>query len=133
MPVKRPHEMTLHGHTRLDEYFWLRDDTRKDPEVLAYLEEENTYFDKIMEPVAGIQAALYEEMTARLDPDESSVPYFKNGFWYYSRFEPDSEYAIHALRSNGDISVVVLVMIFPYFVCLIYKSSTGIQESKDKM
>ena len=41
MPAKRPHEMTLHGHTRVDEYFWLRDDTRKDPEVIAYLEEDS--------------------------------------------------------------------------------------------
>ena len=62
MPAKRPHEMTLHGHTRIDEYFWLRDDTRKDPEVIAYLEEENAYFDKIMKPVVAMQETIYEEM-----------------------------------------------------------------------
>lgn len=101
MPEKRPHEMTLHGHTRIDEYFWLRDDTRKDPDVLAYLEEENAYFDKIMEPVAGLQATLFEEMTARLDPDESSVPCLKDGYWYYSRYEPGREYAIHARRKGS--------------------------------
>ena len=100
MPEKRPHEMTLHGHTRVDEYHWLRDDTRKDPEVLAYLEEENAYFDKVMEPWQGIQDAMYEEMTSRLDPDESSVPYLKNGYWYYSRYEPGSEYAIYARRKG---------------------------------
>ena len=98
MPDKRPHEMTLHGHTRVDEYYWLRDHTRKDPDVLAYLEEENAYFDKIMEPFAGLQETLFEEMTARLDPDESSVPYLKDGYWYYSRFAPEQEYAIHARR-----------------------------------
>jgi len=101
MPEKRPHEMTLHGHTRIDEYFWLRDDTRKDPQVLAYLEEENAYFDKIMEPLAGLRETLFEEMTARLDPDESSVPYLKDGYWYYSRYEPGSEYAIHARRKGS--------------------------------
>ena len=101
MPVKRPHEMTLHGHTRVDEYFWLRDDTRKDPEVLAYLEEENAYFEKVMEPVAAMQDTMFEEMTSRLDPDESSVPYLKDGFWYYSRYEPGSEYAIHARRKGS--------------------------------
>jgi oligopeptidase B len=100
MPEKRPHKLTLHGHTRVDEYFWLRDDTRKDPLVLAYLEEENAYFEKIMEPVAQMQETMLEEMTARLDPDESSVPYFKDGYWYYSRFEPGSEYAIHARRKG---------------------------------
>jgi len=101
MPAKRPHEMTLHGHTRVDEYYWLRDDTREDPEVIAYLEEENAYFDKVMEPVAAMQATLFKEMTARLDPDESSVPYLKEGYWYYSRYEPGSEYAIHARRKGG--------------------------------
>lgn len=101
MPAKRPHEMTLHGHTRIDEFYWLRDDTRKDPELIAYLEEENAYFDKIMEPVAALRETMLAEMTARLDPDESSVPYLKNGYWYYSRFEPGREYAIHARRKGG--------------------------------
>ena len=110
MPEKRHHEMTLHGHTRVDEYFWLRDDTRKDPQVLAYLEEENAYFEKIMEPVAAMQETMFEEMTARLDPDESSVPYLKDGYWYYSRYEPKSEYAIHARRKGSmDAEEEVLV------------------------
>ena len=90
MPEQRPHEMTLHGDTRVDEYFWLRDDTREDPEVLAYLNEENAYFEKVMEPVVAMQETMLEEMTARLDPDESSVPYLKDGYWYYSRYEPES-------------------------------------------
>lgn len=101
MPEKRPHEMTLHGHTRVDEYYWLRDDTRKDPQVIAYLEEENAYFEKMMEPVATLQKTLFEEMTARLDPDESSVPYLKDGYWYYSRYEPGLEYAIYARRKGS--------------------------------
>ena len=110
MPEKRPHEMTLHGHTRVDEYFWLRDDTRKDPQMLAYLEDENAYFDKIMEPVAGLQEAMFEEMKARLDPDESSVPYLKNGYWYYSRYEAGKEYAIYARRKgNMDAEEEILI------------------------
>jgi len=110
MPAKRPHEMTIHGHTRVDEYFWLRDDTRKDPEMLAYLEEENAYFDKIMEPVAALQETMFEEMTSRLDPDESSVPYLKNGYWYYSRYQPGSEYAFYARRKGSmDATEEILV------------------------
>ena len=100
MPEKRPHEMTLHNHTRVDEYFWLRDDARKDPEMLAYLEEENKYFDKMMEHNAGLQDTLFKEMTGRLDPDESSVPYQEGDYWYYDRYEPESEYAIYARRKG---------------------------------
>ncbi len=101
MAAKKPHEMTLHGHTRVDEYYWLRDDTRQDPEVIAYLEEENAYFDKVMEPLGDIQENMYKEMTSRLDPDDSSVPYFKNGYWYYYRYEPGKEYAINARRKGS--------------------------------
>ncbi len=100
MAEKRPYEMTLHGHTRVDEYFWLRDDTRKDPDMLAYLAAENAYFDKMMAHTADLQENLYAEMTGRLDPDDSSVPYQQGGYWYYSRFEPGKEYAIHARRKG---------------------------------
>ena len=99
--AKRPHQMTLHGNTRIDEYYWLRDDTRKDPDVLNYLKAENAWFDKAMEPLAGLQQQLFEEMTSRLEPDESSVPYFKDGYWYYARYEAESEYAIHARRKGS--------------------------------
>lgn len=110
MPEKRPYEMTLHGITRVDEYYWLRDDTRKDPEVLAYLEAENRHFDEVMEPYAAMQKTLYTEMTARLDPDEASVPYLKDGYWYYSRYEPLQEYAIYARRKGSmDAQEEVLV------------------------
>ena len=99
--AKRPHQMTLHGNTRIDEYYWLRDDTREDPDVLNYLKAENAWFDKAMEPLAGLQQQLFEEMTSRLEPDESSVPYFKDGYWYYARYEAESEYAIHARRKGS--------------------------------
>jgi len=101
MAEKRPHELTMHGHTRIDEYYWLRDDARSDPEVLAYLEAENAWFDQVMEPTRELQETLYREMTGRLDPDESSVPYEKDGWWYYYRFEPDKDYAVYARRRGG--------------------------------
>jgi oligopeptidase B len=101
MPAKRPHEMTIHDHTRVDEYYWLRDDTRQDPEVLAYLEAENKYFDQVMEPTKDLQNSLYEEMTARIDPDDSSVPYQVDDYWYYYRYEPAKEYAIWARRKDS--------------------------------
>jgi oligopeptidase B len=110
MPEKKPHEMTIHGHTRVDEYHWLRDDSRSDPEVLAYLEAENAYFESQMAHTKNVQDALYGEMTNRLDPDESSVPYEKDGYWYYYRFEPGSEYPIYARRKGSmDAAEEILV------------------------
>ncbi|MSQ98743.1 MAG: oligopeptidase B, partial [Xanthomonadales bacterium] len=71
---KRPFSITEHGDTRVDEYYWLRDDSRSNPEVLAYLEAENDYFKSQMEHTAGLQKTLFDEMTGRIDPDDSSVP-----------------------------------------------------------
>ena len=110
MLEKRPHEMTLHGHTRIDEYYWLRDDSRKDPQMLAYLEAENAYFEKTMEHTAAMQETLYEEMTGRLDPDDSSVPIQLDDYWYYTRYEPGGEYPIYARRRGSmDASEEILV------------------------
>ena len=39
-----PKEITVHGDTRVDNYFWLRD--RSDPDVIAYLEAENRYTER---------------------------------------------------------------------------------------
>ena len=107
---KRPHELTLHGDTRLDEYYWLRDEDRSDPEVLAYLEAENAYFEQVMEPTQELQATLYDEMVGRLDPDESSVPYEKDGWWYYYRYEPGKDYAIYA-RRQGSMDAIEEILI----------------------
>jgi len=98
---KRPHKMTLHGHTRVDDYYWLRDDSRKDPQVLEFLEAENAHFGEVMAPTAGLQKTLFEEMTGRLDPDDSSVPYEQGGYWYYVRYEPEKEYPIYARRAGN--------------------------------
>jgi len=99
--AKRPHEMTLHGVTRVDDYYWLRDDERDHPEVLAYLEAENAYFDRAMAHTEALQETLYDEMVGRLDPDESSVPFEKGGWWYYYRYEPGKDYAIYARRKGS--------------------------------
>jgi oligopeptidase B len=98
---KRPVELTRHGDTRVDEYYWLRDDTRSDPEVLAYLEAENRYFESQMAHTEALQKNLFDEMTGRLDPDDSSVPYEKDGYWYYNRYEPGKDYAIYARRKGS--------------------------------
>jgi oligopeptidase B len=98
---KRPVAHQLHGVTRVDEYFWLRDDERSAPDVLAYLEQENAWFEQEMAHTAALQETLFEEMTGRLDPDESSVPYLKNGYWHYYRYEPGQDYAIYARRAGS--------------------------------
>jgi oligopeptidase B len=99
-PVASPEPHILHSRwgERVDPYYWLRDDERKDPKVLAYLQAENAYRQQAMAPTEPLQAALYTEIIARLKQDDSSVPYRKNGYWYYRRYETGAEYPIFARR-----------------------------------
>ena len=43
-PKKIPFKLEAHGDIRIDDYYWMRDDTRSDPELISYLESENDYF-----------------------------------------------------------------------------------------
>ncbi|HEY7697072.1 MAG TPA: oligopeptidase B, partial [Vicinamibacteria bacterium] len=92
-------ELEIHGHVRNDPYFWLN--RREDPEVLAHLQAENAYTEEAMAHTGELQETLFREITARIDPDESSVPYRKSGFYYYHRYDPGKEYAIHCRRKES--------------------------------
>ncbi|MEL0630425.1 S9 family peptidase [Psychromonas aquatilis] len=97
----KPHIHETHGHQRQDNYFWLRDDDRKDPEVLAYLEAENAYTEQQMTPLSGLQQDLYDEMVAKQEPALESVPYFQKGFWYTSRYDQGKDYSVYCRRKGS--------------------------------
>ncbi|MGH8029989.1 MAG: S9 family peptidase [Arenimonas sp.] len=97
---KHDHAVTAPGGTRNDEYYWLRDDTRKNAEMLAYLKAENAYADAVMAPLRPLRDKLYAEITGRIKQDDSSVPYRERGYWYYTRFEPGQDYATYARRAG---------------------------------
>ena len=59
---KIPHEMTIHGHTRVDNYYWMRDDKREDQRVIDHLNAENDYLKSIMKPTEDFQKILFDEM-----------------------------------------------------------------------
>lgn len=99
--ARRPHPLVAHGETRDDPYYWLRDDSRKDPEVLGYLEAENAYTAAAMRPTEALQERLYAEMSERIQQDDESVPWHKGGYWYSVRHEHAKEYPIF-LRRKGD-------------------------------
>jgi oligopeptidase B len=96
---KKPVELELHGDVRFDDYFWLRE--RTNPEVLTYLEAENAYTDAVMAGTVALQEELFEELKNRIQPDESTVPALKNGYYYYKRFEKGLEYPIHCRREGS--------------------------------
>jgi oligopeptidase B len=93
---KHPHSVRLHGDTRVDDYFWLRD--KESPEVRAYLDAENGYAERFMAPTLGLQKALYEEVTARIQETDQSAPYRKGPFEYYHRTEEGKQYRTYCRR-----------------------------------
>lgn len=98
---KIPHNLSLHGDTRTDHYYWLRDDEREDPEVLAYLREENAFCEQQLQPQKTLQAELLQEIIDRIPARDHSVPYVKRGYRYQSRYEEGNEYTIYARQPAG--------------------------------
>ncbi len=92
---KIPHKMEIHGDVRIDDYYWMRDDTRTDPEILAHLQAEEDYAQQQMAHTKDFQKTLYEEMIGRLKKDDTSVPFIDNGYSYQSKFIPGSEYPVY--------------------------------------
>ncbi len=96
---KRPVELEQHGHVRTDDYFWLNE--RENPEVIAYLEAENAYTDRILEPTVGLRQRLIDEMAARIKEDETSAPYRDGEYYYYRRYEAGKDYPIYCRRKGS--------------------------------
>ena len=94
----KPHPVISPNGVRTDPYYWLRDDERTNPQVLAYLKEENAFRERSMAGSKPLENALYAEIYARLKQDDSTVPYRKNGYWYSTRFEPGKEHPIFVRR-----------------------------------
>ena len=94
----KPHLVPSPNGARDDEYYWLRDDTRKSKKVLAYLDAENAYADAMLSPTKALEDELYGELVARIKQDDSTVPVLRRGWWYYTRYETGREYPIYARR-----------------------------------
>ena len=100
--AKKPHTVRApFGAERQDEYYWLRDDKRENPEMLGYLKAENAYADALLAPTRPVQDAMYGEIVARIKQDDASVPFRERGWWYYSRFEAGKDYPVHARRKDA--------------------------------
>ncbi|GAB2242955.1 hypothetical protein Droror1_Dr00019730 [Drosera rotundifolia] len=96
------HEMEMFGDVRVDEYYWIRDDSRKDPEVLAHLAAENSYTDEVMSGEKELQDQLYAEMRGRIKEADVSVPLRKGAYYYYEKNLEGKEYIQHCRRRVPD-------------------------------
>ena len=109
--AKKPHEMTIHGDTRVDDYYWMRltdeqksakEKDRHTQEVVDYIDAENDYTESRLKHTKKFQDKLFDEIVGRIKKDDESVPYLDNGYFYYTRYEKGKEYAIHC-RKKGSL------------------------------
>ena len=103
----QPKELIKHNDTRIDNYYWMNE--RSNPEVIAYLNAENEFYEKSTRHTKDFQTHLFEEMKARIKEDDSSVPYFYNGYYYITRFEKGKDYPIYS-RKKGTMEAPEEIM-----------------------
>lgn len=95
---QRPYVVESPHGNRNDPYYWLRDDERKDPDVIAYLEAENQYYEAYQADYADLTKQLADEIIGRIKQDDSSVPYTKGNYSYYTQYKEGQEYPIYMRR-----------------------------------
>ncbi|WP_298152945.1 S9 family peptidase [Flavobacterium sp.] len=95
-----PKQLEKFGDVRTDNYYWLND--RDNPEVIDYLKQENEYYARMTAHTKDFQKDLFREMKARIKEDDSSVPYFYNGYFYITRYETGKDYPIYS-RKKGSL------------------------------
>lgn len=105
---KRPHPITQHGQTRVDDYFWLRN--REDPAVLDYLKAENDYLAEVLQHTEPLQAQLFQEMKARIKEDDASVPERRGAYYYYTRYETGKQYPLYC-RKHGTLDAAEEILL----------------------
>ncbi|NOZ33818.1 MAG: S9 family peptidase [Chlorobi bacterium] len=86
------------GNTRIDNYYWMNE--HENPKVLKYLEDENAYTEKSLKHTEKLRETLFDEIAERIKPDDSSVPYKDNGYYYYQRYEEQEEHPIYCRKKE---------------------------------
>jgi oligopeptidase B len=123
-------KLSIHGDTRIDPYYWLND--REDPEVIQYLEAENSYTEAILKPTEELQKELFSEMKGRIKEDDSSVPYFLNEYWYIRKYEKGKDYPIFTRKHKTlDAAEEVLIDVNELAKDLAYCQVSGLSVSPD--
>lgn len=105
---KVPKRLEMHGDVRIDDYFWLRE--KDNPAVRAYLEAENAYTEAMMKPQEALRDSLYQETLRRIKQTDSSAPYRRGEYFYYSRTTEGQQYPVFC-RKRGSLEAAEEVML----------------------
>ena len=103
-PKKIPYELESHGDVRIDNYYWMRDDSRSDPELISYLESENEYFKKWRSQHIDYQSEIFNELKKMIPAEEETLRVKDGSYFYYSRIKADQQYSTYFRnRTNEEV------------------------------
>jgi oligopeptidase B len=130
LAAQKPKDLTEHGHTRNDPWYWLNE--RENPEVIDYLNAENTYKDAVMAGLKDVQEELFQEIKGRIKEKDESVPQLDNGYWYYYRFVEGGEYPIHCRKAKTlDAPEAIMLNVNDLAKDFDYYNAAGLTVSPD--
>ena len=108
-PKKIPKILEAHGDKRSDDYYWLRDDTRQNKEIISYLEEENTYAETWFSEGKDYRKEVFEELVSFIPEEETSLKIKKNGFYYFSKIKSNEQHPVYYREKNQDVEEILNV------------------------
>lgn len=96
---KKPKALTIHNHTRNDDYYWMNE--RDSKPVLDHLAKENAYNIEYFKPIQGLVQSLMTEFDQRINPNEVSAPFIMNGKTYQVKSIEGKDYQQVVVIENG--------------------------------
>ncbi|MEA3475476.1 MAG: S9 family peptidase [Candidatus Cloacimonadota bacterium] len=95
------HKTVIHGDTLLDNYYWLKDKTRTDTEVIEYINAENEYTEKMLKHTESLQETLFDEIVSRIQETDLSVPTKIDDYYYYTKREKGKQYWVYCRKKES--------------------------------
>ena len=81
-----------HNDSRIDNYYWLRDDTRKNKAVLDYLKTERAYHDDWIKTQSNISKNYFKKLNGYIPVKDESLKIKRDGFFYFSESLKKNDY-----------------------------------------
>lgn len=107
---KKQHTLSTHQQSRIDNYYWMRDDNRQDQEILTHLKAENDYCEAQLAAISPLKDKIFTELKGRIVKDDNTVPVKDGQYWYHSEVRGDDEYARHYRSTNMQASDKALLL-----------------------
>ncbi|MDB4156924.1 prolyl oligopeptidase family serine peptidase [Gammaproteobacteria bacterium] len=106
-PKKIPYILEQHNHSRTDNYYWLRDDSRTNKEMLSYLESENEYADQWFSYRKPYSDEIAAELIQQIPDEETSFGFTNNRIKYFNKIKKNDQLPRYFRMVNGKEELLI--------------------------